>query len=70
MASLIFLIPLSFILVAIAAAAFFWAVDAGQFDDLDASAQEALSDRPAEQAGPRANPRNGLNTDAAAKEYP
>lgn len=38
------LIPLSLVLVAAAIAAFFWAVNSGQFDDLDSPALDILQD--------------------------
>jgi cbb3-type cytochrome oxidase maturation protein len=38
------LIPLSLVLVALAAWAFFWSVDHAQFDDLDTPALMPLSD--------------------------
>jgi cbb3-type cytochrome oxidase maturation protein len=38
------LIPLSLVLVALAAWAFFWSVDHSQFDDLDTPALMPLSD--------------------------
>lgn len=38
------LIPLSIILLALAVWAFFWAVNNGQFDDLDAPAERILLD--------------------------
>lgn len=41
---LLVLIPISVLLVALAVWAFFWAVDNGQFDDLDSPALEALRD--------------------------
>jgi cbb3-type cytochrome oxidase maturation protein len=45
--SIIFImIPLSLILVACGCWAFFWAVGAGQFDELDAPAWEILQDEP------------------------
>lgn len=40
------LIPLSLALVALACWGFFWAVGAGQFDDLDSPAWEVLRDEP------------------------
>jgi cbb3-type cytochrome oxidase maturation protein len=46
------LIPLGLILVGIAIAFFFWAVGAGQFDDLDSPAMSVIMDddtKPAEQ---------------------
>jgi cbb3-type cytochrome oxidase maturation protein len=38
------MIPLSLLLVAGGCWAFFWAVDAGQFDDLDSPGWDALED--------------------------
>jgi cbb3-type cytochrome oxidase maturation protein len=38
------LIPLSLLLVALAGWGFFWAVDSGQFDDLDSPSWDALRD--------------------------
>lgn len=53
MESLILLIPLSVLLVAGGIAVFLWAVDNGQFDDLDAGADQALAD---ESTAPPTNP--------------
>jgi cbb3-type cytochrome oxidase maturation protein len=47
------LIPLSLILVVVAVWAFVWAVNSGQFDDLDTPAWDMLSDDNAEQDTPR-----------------
>ncbi len=44
MSMIALLIPLSLILVVIAVWAFLWAVNAGQFDDLDTPAWDMLSD--------------------------
>jgi len=44
MTILLFLIPISLILLGIAVAAFFWAVRQGQFDDLDTPALDILAD--------------------------
>lgn len=44
MSILFILIPLSLLLVAFAAWAFFWAVGSGQFDDLESPGWEILSD--------------------------
>lgn len=44
MASLYLLIPLAVIFVMIGVALFFWAVDHGQFDDLDGPAHSILFD--------------------------
>lgn len=41
---LFILVPLSLVLVAFAVWAFIWAVNAGQFDDLDSPAWDMLSD--------------------------
>ena len=38
------LIPLSIVLVFVVGAAFWWSVDNGQFDDLDAPSQRILQD--------------------------
>jgi cbb3-type cytochrome oxidase maturation protein len=46
------LIPLSLVLVAGAVAAFFWAVDSGQFDELDAAGESVLGDDTAPPAEP------------------
>ena len=42
---LFILIPLSLLLVVCGAWAFFWAVDSGQFDDLDSPGWDALNDQ-------------------------
>jgi cbb3-type cytochrome oxidase maturation protein len=44
MSVLIILIPVSVLLVGVAIWAFFWAVDSGQFDDLDSPALDILRD--------------------------
>lgn len=44
MGSLYLLIPLSIVLVAVAVWAFFWAVNQGQFEDLDEPARAILDD--------------------------
>ena len=46
MESLIILIPLAMILIAVAIKVFFWAVDDGQFDDLEGPAHSILFDEP------------------------
>jgi cbb3-type cytochrome oxidase maturation protein len=38
------LIPLSLVLALLIGAAFWWAIDSGQFDDLDGPAHRILSD--------------------------
>lgn len=48
MSALVFLIPLSILLAIGAVVAFFWAVDHGQFDDLDTPALLPLADAPEE----------------------
>ena len=53
MASLLLLIPLGLALLGVAIWAFFWAVDHGQFDDLDTPATRILED---EQPQARADP--------------
>ncbi|AJE15009.1 cbb3-type cytochrome oxidase assembly protein CcoS [Stutzerimonas balearica] len=44
MAALYVLIPVAVVLVALAIWVFFWAVDSGQFDDLDSPAHSILFD--------------------------
>ena len=44
MAALYILIPVAVVLVALAIWGFFWAVDSGQFDDLDGPAHSILFD--------------------------
>jgi len=44
MESIYLLIPLSLVLVGVAVWAFFWAVNRGQFDDLEDAADLALED--------------------------
>ena len=55
MNALVFLIPLSILLAIGALVAFFWAVDHGQFDDLETPAILPLADAPDEQ--PQEPPR-------------
>jgi len=56
--ALLVLIPVSVLLVAAALWAFFWAVDAGQFDDLDSPALDILreQDRDAAPVPPELHP--------------
>ncbi|EMO3475795.1 cbb3-type cytochrome oxidase assembly protein CcoS [Pseudomonas aeruginosa] len=53
MAALYILIPVAIVIVAIAIYVFFWAVDSGQYDDLDGPAHSILFDEedPKHQAG-------------------
>ena len=51
MNSLLFLVPLSVVLLGVAIGAFVWAVRRGQFDDLDAAALDILVD---DEPAPRA----------------
>lgn len=44
MDSLIILIPIALVFTAVAVAAFFWAVNTGQYDDLDRAARDILFD--------------------------
>jgi cbb3-type cytochrome oxidase maturation protein len=44
MTSLVFLIPLSILLLVVAGIAFFWAVNRGQFDDMETPALVPLMD--------------------------
>jgi len=44
MASLLLLVPVSLVLIALAAWAFVWAVRSGQYDDLDTPSIDVLHD--------------------------
>lgn len=46
MTALYVLIPIAVLLVALALKLFFWAVDSGQYDDLDSPAHSILFDDP------------------------
>ena len=52
MNSLLFLVPLSIVLLGLAFGAFIWAVRRGQFDDLDAAALDILVDDEAQPSPP------------------
>lgn len=56
MDSLLWIVPLSLALVAAALWAFFWAVDAGQFDDLESPAWSVLTDDAEDRVPPRDAP--------------
>jgi cbb3-type cytochrome oxidase maturation protein len=56
---LVVMIPLSLILLAGAAAAFFWAVDHDQFDDLDSPGLLPLADRDSSDASDCADDAEG-----------
>ena len=50
MESLVILIPIAVIFVAVAIRIFFWAVDSGQFDDLEGPAHSILFEEKKKQA--------------------
>ena len=52
MNALLVLIPVSLVLAGISLWAFFWAANAGQFDDLDTPAIDILQDDPAPPRAP------------------
>ena len=58
MNSIYLLIPLSLLLVGVAVWAFFWAVNGGQFEELDERAEAALEEDPisADAVGDRTDP--------------
>ena len=64
------MIPIAIILVALAIWLFFWAVDSGQYDDLDSPAHSILFDDedPAHRAG--IDEAEGTNTDKPQQEAP
>lgn len=57
MSILLVLIPLTLTLVIFAVCAFLWAVDSGQFDDLDTASWDMLSDEAAENGRTNATKR-------------
>lgn len=62
MSMLLILIPLSLVLVGVAAWAFIWAVGSGQFDDMETPAWEILTDEPTapeQTAEPRTDAHRG-----------
>ena len=61
MTSLLYLLPVSLVLLGIALAVLRWALRNGQFDDLDAASVDVLGD----DAAPRPKPRIDGNDDAA-----
>lgn len=66
---LLLLIPLSLMLVGLAAWAFVWAVRRGQFDDLDTPALDILGDDPRDSepaAGQGITAPHGSSTDASS----
>ena len=72
---LLVLIPISLVLLAIAVAAFIWAVRGGQFDDLDTPALDILSDdeasamdRPPAQPRPSAEPAAETVTEPGSRD--
>ena len=65
MDSLLWIVPLSLLLVAVALWAFFWAVDAGQFEDLESPGWSVL-----EEDQPPATTPNSTPAPATATEDP
>lgn len=56
MESLFILVPIALVLVAVAVKVFFWAVDSGQFDDLETEAHRILFDEDLPDAGDEPDP--------------
>jgi cbb3-type cytochrome oxidase maturation protein len=67
MTIVLLLIPLAFILVTIASAAFLWAVDSGQYDNLEDAASAPLE---ADMPGDGPDLRVSVTTDSAAGTRP
>jgi cbb3-type cytochrome oxidase maturation protein len=66
MPALYIMIPVALLIVAVAIYVFFWAVDSGQYDDLDGPAHSILFDDqdPAHKAGvDEASGKNGQKAD-------
>jgi cbb3-type cytochrome oxidase maturation protein len=59
------LIPLGLLLLALAVAAFFWAVGSGQFDDLDSPAMSVVMDDDSRPPAESGIPHRGKGTDSA-----
>ncbi len=57
MESLYLLIPISLILLAVAVAVFFWAVNSGQYDDIDREGERILFDDEPESRPGKAPPK-------------
>jgi len=64
------LIPLSLILVVVAVWAFIWAVNSGQFDDLDTPAWDMLSDDPANTEVPATSVKGKVDSVANPAHIP
>src|SRR3546814_10604589 len=62
MAILLFLIPISLLLLGVAIWAFVWSVRGGQYDDLDTAPLDILRDDPPPQAPPAAPLRSEEHT--------
>jgi cbb3-type cytochrome oxidase maturation protein len=56
MDSLLWIVPLSLLLVALALWAFFWAVDAGQFEDLESPGWSVLEEDQPPTTAPNSTP--------------
>lgn len=59
MTVLLFLVPISLLLVGLALAVFIWAVRSGQFEDLDTPSFDILGDEPAPPPRPAPPPTDG-----------
>ena len=59
MASMMLLIPLSLLMLGAAVWAFFWAVDRGQFDNLEQPSRRALEEDPVPSADAKRDPDLG-----------
>lgn len=59
MASMMLLIPLSLLMLGAAVWAFFWAVDRGQFDNLEQPSRLALEEDPVPSADAKRDPDPG-----------
>lgn len=68
MDSLIILIPIALVFTAVAVAAFFWAVNTGQYDDLDRAARDILFDDDEQNNKTVNNDTSDNNSDEQAKE--
>jgi len=64
MESLYFLVPCALVFIAIAIKVFFWAINSGQYDNLDTEAHRILFDSETPKGNPGSTPNNSANPDS------
>lgn len=70
MNSLYLLIPIALVLIVFALVVLYWAINNGQYDDLDTESKRILfdSDKPSETARPKGIDSQKVNTEKTGKE--